>query len=110
MSSYLNQDPPRPESVRCPTCRAEQPRQPTCRRCKCDLALLNEVGVAYLQARHACLTHFCEGRYEQAFQAASRCHELVPGHESIRFMACMSLMAIDNSTAYSLGMSSSVQL
>jgi hypothetical protein len=105
MSSLVNQDPPRPDAVRCPTCRAEQSWQPACRRCKSDLGLLREVAEAYFQARHACLARFRQRRYAEALVAALKCNDLSPGHESKRLLACMSLFNGDYATAHGLGYS-----
>jgi hypothetical protein len=43
------------ESMRCPTCRAEQPWSDTCRRCKSDLRLLRELTEDLFALREECL-------------------------------------------------------
>ena len=103
MSIPLDLDPPDPETLRCPTCRAEQPWQSTCRRCKSDLGFLRDVADAYFLARRTCLSHLRNGRFAEARAAALRCHDLFPSHESRRLAASASLLHGDYVTAAASG-------
>lgn len=94
--------PPNPETLRCPTCRAEQPWQDTCRRCKSDLGFLREVANAYFLARSTCLSNLRDGRLLEAEEAARRCHELCPSEESQRLRGCVALLKGDYATAASV--------
>lgn len=88
-------EPPGPDLVRCPTCRADQPWSETCRRCKSDLRLLREVAESYLRARRACLLHLRSNRPQAARDAALRAHALAPTEESRRLMALAALLRED---------------
>jgi len=102
--------PPSPErealdaaTVSCPTCRAVQEWSDTCRRCRCDLRLLQDLFASYEQCRRTCLRHLHDGHPRLAWQAARRCHALAASPETLRLMAVSALRAGDLATAAALG-------
>ena len=89
-------------TVRCPTCRAEQEWSDTCRRCKSDLRLLRTLTSAYQQNHRACLEHLRQGHRTEALRAARRCHQIKPDTESRRLLALAALHGGDWATAADL--------
>ena len=69
----MNSDPPSPDSMRCPACRASQEWSDVCRRCKCDLTLLRESANAYWRGRRDVLRHHREGHPLSALRSARLC-------------------------------------
>ena len=96
-------DPPDPDSVRCPTCRASQAWSDTCRRCKSDLRLLRAFADSYHSGRRACLRLVLEGDARGARDAAARCHALAPSGESRRLLAVAALLEGDWAAAEQAG-------
>lgn len=75
------------ESMRCPTCRAEQPWSDTCRRCKCDLRLLRDVASEFVALRKQCLQSLQRNQLRQALEQARRCFALHADPETQRLLA-----------------------
>ena len=94
--------PPDPATVRCPTCRAEQPWSDACRRCRCDLRLLLAAAASYHRARRACLLHLRAGRPRAARLAAESCRALAATAESRRLLAVAALLSGDWAAAADL--------
>jgi hypothetical protein len=92
----------RQSKVCCPTCRATQEWSEVCRRCKCDLQLLEAVAVAYTRARRRCLEALSDGRLVEAQELARYCHWLEPGPESRRLLSLCALLGGDWPTALAL--------
>jgi hypothetical protein len=92
----------RPDTVRCPTCRAEQEWSDTCRRCKSDLRLLRALEGTYRQSRRACLEHLRQGNAHAALEAARTCYKIKPDAASRRLMAVAALHGGDWATAADL--------
>jgi hypothetical protein len=91
-----------PETVRCPTCRAEQEWSDTCRRCKSDLRLLRAFAAAYHRSRESCLAHLRRRQGHPALLAARRCYTLKRDSESRRLLALAALYCGDWETAAGL--------
>ena len=87
--------PPEPVTVRCPTCRAEQPWSDACRRCRCDLRLLRAAAASYHRSRRACLLQLRAGHPRAARLAAGHCRELAASAESRRLLAVAALLSGD---------------
>lgn len=81
--------------IRCPTCRAVQEWSDVCRRCKCELRLLEAAALTSRRARRRCLEALLAGRRAEALRLAKRCHWLQPGPESRRLLALCALLAGD---------------
>ncbi len=90
------------DQVRCPTCRAVQDRTDTCRRCRCDLGLLNKVHGIHEIHRRTCLLELKNGRLDRALGHALSCHVLEPGDDSKRLLALCALSRQEWSTALQL--------
>lgn len=88
-------DPALSPTMRCPTCRASQQWSDRCRRCGCDLELLQDVAATYRLARDRCLRALRDGRAAEATDQALRCHWLAPGPESHRLRALCALIRHD---------------
>ena len=88
-------DPPSPDSLRCPACRASQEWSDVCRRCKCDLTLLRESADAYWRGRRDVLRHLSEGRPLSALRLARFCEALAPSDETRRLLAVSALLSRD---------------
>jgi hypothetical protein len=80
------------DSLRCPTCRAEQPWSDTCRRCKCDLRLLRELAEVYAATRKRCLVSLRENQLEAALEQAKQGFILHAGADSRRLLATCELL------------------
>ena len=74
-------------NVCCPTCKAKQEWSDTCRRCKCDLALLRSAAEASEQIRRRCLLRLRAGRTFDALHLARRLYGLSPDARSARLLA-----------------------
>lgn len=83
----MNENQLQTNSLRCPTCGAEQPPSAECRRCKCDLSLVVAVR-QHAEALHRdCLMQLRAGQYRDALSAARRRFELAPDRTSRRLLA-----------------------
>ena len=91
----MNDDPPSPDSLRCPACRATQEWSDVCRRCKCDLTFLRESANAYWQARRAVFRHLRDGHPLRAHRMARYCASIAPSDESRRLAAVCALLSRD---------------
>jgi hypothetical protein len=91
----MNDDPPNPDSMRCPACRASQEWSDICRRCKCDLTLLRESADAYWQGRRAALHHLRDGQPLSALHWARYCESIAPSDETRRLVAVTALLSRD---------------
>lgn len=80
------------ETLRCPTCRAQQPWSDSCRRCKSDLRLLREVAEACAALRRECLANLRQNRPQAALDPARRCVELCDNPETRRLLAVCELL------------------
>jgi len=80
------------DTVCCPTCKAVQEWSDTCRRCKCDLALLRSVAEASRESRRRCLLLLRAGRVAEALRQARRCYTLRPDEHSARLLAVCCLL------------------
>ena len=93
-----------PVELRCPTCRAVlQDWTETCRRCKCDLSLLQAFTTAYDQSHSACQAAILAGAGPEAIRHAQRCRQLRPDAKSDRLLALAALVLGDYPTALQLG-------
>ncbi len=91
----MDNDPPSPDSMRCPACRASQEWSAVCRRCKCDLTLLRESADDYWQARRAVVRCLRDGQPLRALRWARSCDAIAPSDESRRLVAVSALLARD---------------
>ncbi len=91
-----------PLRMRCPTCRAEQEWSATCRRCKCDLLLLQAVADRWAESHRHCLLELHAGRAHAALRHARDCERLCPDDRSHRLVAVCSLIAGDWPAALAL--------
>jgi hypothetical protein len=89
-------------TVRCPTCRAQQVWSETCRRCKCDLRLLYEAEQSYRNSRTRCLNALHAGRADAAMVEAQVCLRIRPDEEARKLLAVSALMTGDWPTAIKL--------
>ena len=76
----------------CPTCGAQQEWSDTCRRCKCDLTLLQAVEEAWREHRRRCLLLLRAGRLAEALQQARRGYALSADQRSARLLAVCHLV------------------
>jgi hypothetical protein len=81
-----------PTSLRCPTCRAEQPWSDICRRCKSDLRLLREVAAEYAAIRMLCLIKLNRNQVVAALEQARQCVALCADADSRRLLAVCELL------------------
>lgn len=93
MSSLLS------ATLRCPTCRASQEWSPTCRRCRCDLTLLQTAAADYRASRQQCLQALSAADGATAWRLAQHCRQLDPAPESHRLLALASLVKRDFAAA-----------
>jgi hypothetical protein len=87
------------DTMRCPTCRANQPWSDTCRRCKCDLSLVHQMLRHRRTLHRACLNHLRRGNVDNAIQAARQIHQLMASATSRRLLAVCSAIGGDLATA-----------
>lgn len=78
--------------LRCPTCGAAQPWSERCRRCKCDLRLVQGVYRVCAAHRRRCLCQLRAGRLEEALRQARRVYALRPDRQSARLLAVCHLL------------------
>ncbi len=76
-----------PQTLRCPTCGADQTASAECRRCKCDLTLVLAVRQQAQVLHEQVLRHLRDGRAGDAVDAAERRHTLSPDRTSRRLLA-----------------------
>jgi hypothetical protein len=81
------------EQMRCPTCGAEQVWADSCRRCRCDLRMLQAAEHAYRLHRRRCLDGLRNGQIEIARRQAEISYRLRPAGESCRLMALCDLLS-----------------
>jgi len=86
---------------RCPTCRAAQELGEVCRRCKCDLRLVQEAVQTYGVHRARCLSALRAGDLPAALAHARVCQRLDPRSESLKLLAVCALLSGDWETALS---------
>lgn len=79
-------------TVRCPTCGANQSWSDTCRRCKCDLALLRSAAEMCRRTRETALVHLREGRLSEALREARQLHDMCPNERSTRLLTVCHLL------------------
>ena len=80
------------EEMCCPTCQARQAWSDECRRCKCDLSLLNQFRRAGERERRQCLRHLSAGRPQQALRYARRYATIVGAPQATPLLgACLLL-------------------
>ncbi len=79
-------------SLRCPTCRAEQPWSDTCRRCKSDLRLMRELTDEYAATRLLCLANLHQNQIGAALEQARQCVALCADADSRRLLAVCELL------------------
>ena len=91
-------------TVRCPTCRAQQVWSDTCRRCKCDLRLLYAAEQSYRNSRTRCLNALHAGRADAAAVEAQACLRIRPDEEARKLLAVSALLQGDWPTAIKLAM------
>lgn len=83
-------------TIQCPTCRASQTLSGICRRCKCDLTLLQEAYFAQRRWTADCLRALAENRYQEARVLADQLWELDPlNPTTVRLVAVSSFYAGD---------------
>jgi hypothetical protein len=78
--------------MRCPVCRAENDRDPTCRRCKADLSLLVALEARRDRALAAAASAMAQGNGAAAETAARAAHDLRAGDDSARTLALAHLL------------------
>lgn len=71
----------------CPTCSAVQQWSPVCRRCKCDLELLQDAHVEYRRAYERGLLALAAGQPREAIAGAEEAWQLAPKAEAARLLA-----------------------
>ena len=94
------------DTIACPTCGAKQARSKECRRCKCDLSLLERCRRAAERERGECLRHLSAGRPEQALRHARRYATLVGAREATPLLGACLLFSADWPDACALAVQS----
>jgi len=90
------------ESLRCPTCGAQQSPALVCRRCRCDLSLLVAVLAQESEQLQQTLRLLRIGRYAQACQIAKRRWRLQPDADATRLLGVCYLLQGDFQAALEL--------
>ncbi len=80
------------DSFRCPTCGARQAISPECRRCKCDLSLLELAGRRASQLNDEWLRQIAAGDVHAAELLALRRWELSPDADARRLLSVTYLL------------------
>jgi hypothetical protein len=77
--------------MRCPVCRAENDRGPSCRRCRADLTLLFELNARRRRAVEWARAELGRGRPEQALALIKEAEALRRGNDirQLRAVACL---------------------
>lgn len=83
----MNANPSETNSLRCPTCGAQQPQSARCRRCKCDLSLVVALRQKAESLHRACLQQLRAGEFRDALRTALSRYELAPDGTSRRLLA-----------------------
>jgi hypothetical protein len=78
---------------RCPTCRAAQELGESCRRCKCDLRLVQEVVQTYAWHRGRCFAAIRAGDAPAALSYARNCELLDPSADSLKLLAVSAFLS-----------------
>jgi hypothetical protein len=91
------------DTLRCPTCRAEQPWSDACRRCKCDLRLLRDLVEEYTATRKRCLVSLRQNQLGAALEQARQSFALHAGADSRRLLAVCELLKGHWKAALALG-------
>lgn len=86
---------PLEQEMRCPVCRAVQPWSDACRRCKCDLSLLQSAMAAVEEHRLHCLGELRRAHWPQALHHARLAHELCPDEDTAGLLAVCHLLCED---------------
>ncbi len=87
------------ESLKCPTCGAEQVPSDTCRRCGSDLALMVTLIRENHRLRRRCLALLRQRRLLLASRLAQRCWELSSDASNARLLATCDLLRGDFNAA-----------
>jgi len=77
----------------CPTCGAQQEPADQCRRCRCDLSLLQAAWRTGHHHRSTCLRALRMEHFSQALQHARLYEEVFPGQDASRLIAVCNLLA-----------------
>ena len=80
------------QTMRCPTCRAEQVWSDTCRRCKSDLRLLRDVAEDFTLRTTECLRLLHQNKVGSALEQARHCCELRDDAKSRQLLAVCELL------------------
>ncbi len=80
------------QTMRCPTCRAEQVWSDTCRRCKSDLRLLRELADEITFRTTECLRLLHENKPRAALEHARHSLELRDDADSRKLLAVCELL------------------
>lgn len=83
---------PTTDTMRCPTCGARQEWSDSCRRCKCDLALVRPVLQHRQRLRSAALQALRDGRFADALTAAEHAYALQRDEDARRWLAVAQLL------------------
>ncbi len=84
-----------PDSLKCPTCGADQVPSNTCRRCGSDLALMVTLSRENTRLRRRCLALLRQRRLLLASRVAQRCWELSSDASNARLLATCDLLRGD---------------
>ncbi|MEZ6063782.1 MAG: hypothetical protein R3C19_25825 [Planctomycetaceae bacterium] len=86
------------QSLRCPTCGAEQAASPECRRCRCDLTLVLAIRRQAQRLHEDALRNLRDGLFDAAVHCAERRQAVSPDRTSRRLLA-VSYLASGNFAA-----------
>ena len=89
------------ETMRCPTCRAEQAWSDTCRRCKSDLRLLRDFAREYDARRTECLLLLRQNNAPAALEQARIAGAIHANDESRQLLAVCEFLNSNFSAAVS---------
>ncbi len=95
-------DPTDAATMRCPVCQAEQAWSAQCRRCKCDLALLEFVHRSIDQLEQDCLFALARNEFSCALELAHIAWRWRPSDSNCRRLAVCNLLRGDWSAALKL--------
>ena len=76
----------------CPTCGARQVATDSCRRCQCDLSLVQAAHQWQVTLHRRCLALLRQRRLHRATRVARKCCEFSPNESSIRLLAVCHLL------------------
>ena len=80
------------DEMRCPTCNAPQAWSDECRRCKCDLSLLQQCRRTSERERQGCLRQLTAGQPQRALRHARRYAIIVGAAEASRLLGVCLLL------------------